>query len=121
MVYNATTMSNETTSHLKKLRETSGLGLREVSRQLGVGHTKLHHWEKTGKITEPEAVVRLAALYHVSVEEVLGQSRPKPGVAPNSKLARLFAEVSKLPRQRQQRIVDVVEDMVTAQLAKKKA
>lgn len=112
-------MSEEVDSHLKQLRENTGLGLREVARQLDVVHTKLHHWEKTGKITEPEAIVSLAAIYHVSVEEVLGQKKPKPNIAPNSKLSRLFSEVSKLPRRRQQRIVDVVEDMLTAQLSKK--
>jgi len=108
-------------SHLKDLRDSSGLALREVARQLEVGHTKLHHWEKTGKITEPEAIVSLAAIYHVSIEEILGQAKAKPEVAPNSKLARLFGEISKLPRKRQQRIVDVVEDMLTAQLTKKGA
>lgn len=112
-------MDQESDSHLKTLRENSGLGLREVSRHLGIAHTKLFHWEKTGKISEPEAIVSMSALYHVSVEEVLGQQKPKPNIAPNSKLARLFGEISKLPRKRQQRIVDVVEDMLTAQLTKK--
>jgi transcriptional regulator with XRE-family HTH domain len=114
-------MTEEIGSHLRRARENAGLGLREVARQLEVGHTKLHHWEKTGKITEPEAIVRLAAIYHVSVEEILGQAKVRPDIAPNSKLARLFVEISKLPRKRQQRIVDVVEDMLTAQLSRKSA
>jgi len=114
-------MSAEISSYLRELRENAGLGMREVARQLEIGHTKLRHWEKIGKITEPEAIVRLAAIYHVSIEEVLGHIKPKPDVAPNSKLSRLFAEISKLPRKRQQRIVNVVEDMLTAQLAKKSA
>ena len=113
--------SKEGGSHLRRLREDSGLALREAARRLGIGHTKLHHWEKTGRVADPETILRLAALYHVSVEELLGQSRPRPEVAPNSRLARLLSEVSRLPRKRQQRIVEVVEDMLAAQVARKSA
>ena len=112
-------MSDVISSHLRELRENSGLGMREVARQLEIGHTKLRHWEKTGKVTEPDAIIRLATIYHVSIEEILGQPKVKPELAPNSKLGRLFVEVSKLPRKRQERIVDVVEDLLTAQLTKK--
>jgi DNA-binding transcriptional regulator YiaG len=50
-------------SHLKELRQRADIGLREAARQLGVTHTKLVHWEKTGKIPDPDVIMQLAELY----------------------------------------------------------
>jgi len=105
-------------SHLKDLRIEAGLGLREVARELGVGHTKLFHWEKTGKVPDPKLVLKLAELYCVSTEAILGSPKAKPALAPNSKMAKLFAEAATLPRQKQQRIAEFLEDMLAAQKAR---
>lgn len=110
-------MSNSV-SHLKELRTRAGLGLRETARELGVTHTKVVHWEKTGKIPDPDIIMRMAELYCVPVEEVLGHEPTKPTLAPNSKMAKLFAEAATLPRPKQQRIAEFLEDMLAAQRAK---
>jgi len=104
--------------HLKELRQQADLGLRETARQLGVPHTKLVHWEKTGKIPDPEMIVKLAEIYCVPVEQILGQPKSKPSIAPNSKMAKLFAEAASLPRPQQQRIAEFLEDMLAAQKSK---
>jgi len=117
MVYYVDQM-NEETSHLKELRQRADIGLREAARQLDVTHTKLVHWEKTGKIPEPEFVMKLAELYSVSLEEVLGFPKMKAAISPNSKMAKLFAEAASLPRTQQRRVAEFLEDMLTAQKAK---
>ena len=105
-------------SHLKELRQRADIGLREAARQLGVTHTKLVHWEKTGKIPDPDVIMQLAELYSVSVEEVLGHPKSKPAISPNSKMAKLFAEAASLPRTQQRRVAEFLEDMLTAQKTK---
>ena len=108
----------ESKEHLKELRQRADLGLRETARELGVTHTKLVHWEKTGKIPAPDMVFRLAELYCVSVEEILGHPKSKPAISPNSKMAKLFAEAASLPRPQQRRIAEFLEDMLAAQKMK---
>ena len=105
-------------SHLKTLREEAGLGLREVARELGVLHTKVFHWEKTGKIPDPDMIMKMADLYCVPVEKILGHDPVKPAIAPNSKMAKLFAEAATLPRPQQKRVAEFLEDMLAAQRAK---
>ena len=117
MVYNFYQMT-DSGSHLKDLRLRADLGLREAARQLKVTHTKLVHWEKTGKIPDPDFIMKMAELYSVSVEEVLGHPKSKPSIATNSKMAKLFTEAAALPRMQQRRIAEFLEDMLAAQKAK---
>jgi len=100
-------------SHLNLLRRRAGLPLREAARRLAVLHTKLVYWEKTGKIPNPELVGKVAALYGVSVEEVLGikdvDDTPR---TPGGKLGEVFTAAAKLPRRQQQKIIEFVEPFI---------
>jgi DNA-binding XRE family transcriptional regulator len=117
MVYYLHQMNKEG-SHLKELRHRADIGLREAARQLNISHTKLVHWERTGKVPEPELVIKIAELYSISVEEVLGFPKNKPGISPNSKMAKLFTEAALLPRKQQRRVAEFLEDILAAQKAK---
>ena len=108
----------EVSSHLRDLRNQAGLGLREVARELGVIHTRVLHWEKTGRVPKTEYALKLAELYNVGADAVMGLSKGTPVIAPNSKMAKLFAEASQLPGQQQRRIADLLEDIVAAQKMK---
>ena len=103
---------------LVELREQAGLGVRELARQLGVNHATVLKWEATGKVAKSEYLVPMSEILGVTIEELLGQPKPRRATAPGGKLGQVFREVSELPRRRQQRIVEVVEDMLTAQKAK---
>jgi transcriptional regulator with XRE-family HTH domain len=96
----------------------AALGLREVARSLEIDHTRLLHWEKTGRVPKAEFAIKLAELYRVGPEDILGLPKAKPAIAPNSKMAKLFAEASRLPGPQQRRIADLLEDIVTAQKLK---
>ena len=101
------------TSHLSLLRRRAGLPLRETARRLGVLHTKLVYWEKTGKVPQPELVGKIAALYGVSVEEVLGLTETAGSPrATGGKLGQVFTAAAKLPRRQQQKIIEFVEPFV---------
>lgn len=100
-------------SHLNLLRRRTGLPLREAARRLDVLHTKLVYWEKTGKIPDPELVGKVAALYGVSVEEVLGlKDAADAPRAPGGKLGEVFTAAAKLPRRQQQKIIEFVEPFI---------
>ena len=103
---------------LVELRENAGLGVRELARQVGTHHTTLLKWEAAGRVAKSEFLVPMSQILGVTIEELLGQPKPRRATAPGGKLGQVFREVSELPRRKQQRIVEVVEDMITAQKAK---
>jgi hypothetical protein len=103
---------------LTSLREAAGLTVRGLARELGVTHAAVLKWERSGHIAKTEFLVPMASLLGVTIEELLGQPNPRKSAAPGGKLGQVFREVSDLPRRKQQRIVEVVEDMLTAQKAK---
>jgi len=57
----------------------------------------------------------MSSLLGVTIEELLGQPKPRKLATPGGKLGQVFRKVSELPRRKQQRIVEV---MLTAQKAK---
>jgi transcriptional regulator with XRE-family HTH domain len=103
---------------LAGLRENAGLTVRALARELGINHTTVLKWERTGKVAKAEFLVPMSEILGVTIEELLGQPKPRRATAPGGKLGQVFREVSELPRRKQQRIVEVIEDMLTAQKAK---
>jgi len=110
--------STDQDSHLRALRERAGVSVRELARQLGIHHTNIVYWEKTGRVAKAELLPQLAAILGVSVEEVLGQPRPKRAPAAPGKLGRLIESVGKLPRRQQEKIIDMIETLLAGHLAK---
>ena len=103
---------------LAKLRGDAGLTVRGLARELGINHTTVLKWEQTGHVAKTEFLIPMASLLGVTIDELLGQPSPRKSAAPGGKLGQVLREVSELPRRKQQRIVEVVEDMLTAQKAK---
>ena len=113
-------MSKETAQkqgfvNLTKYREDAGLGVRELARELELNHATILKWEQTGKVAKAEYLVPMSQILGVTIEELLGQPKLRKTAAPGGKVGQVFREVSELPRRQQQRIVEVVEDMITAQ------
>lgn len=110
--------AESSTVDLAKLREDAGLTVRALARELGINHTTVLKWEQTGKVAKTEFLIPMSQILGVTIEELLGQPNPRKSAAPGGKLGQVFREVSELPRRKQQRIVEVVEDMLTAQKSK---
>ena len=63
--------------HLRALRLTRGLSLREVSLQTGIPIPSLSVYE-LGKVQAPMSrLVQLAALYHVTIDRLFHLPRPR--------------------------------------------
>lgn len=103
-------------SHLRKLRETAGLSVREVARQIGESHTNVSYWERSGQIPRSDVLTRLAKALGVTVEELLGEARPRRPASPGGRARQLFEAISKLPRRQQEKILDILEPFVREHL-----
>lgn len=101
---------------LCSLREAAGLSQRAVAKEMEISQPSYANWESHNVALKPEQLTKLAKVLGVGVEELLEDmpSRLRQS-GPPGKARRLFEQVSKLPRNQQQRIAGVVEDMLTAQ------
>ena len=97
-------------------RERAGLTQAQLAECLGVTQRAVAHWERTSTVLRPDVIEAMADALNITVEELV-REKPKhfrQPVGPTGKVRRVFDEVSRLPRKRQQRIVSVVEDMLAA-------
>jgi len=115
MVYNLTNMNDG--SHLKQLRLNAGLTVRELAKQLDVHHTNIVYWERTGRIANSKVLPKMAKLLGVSVEELLGQPKPKRNGLPGGKLGTVVERISRMPRRRQQRVIETIETLLAGEEA----
>ena len=102
-------------TRLHAAREALGLSQAQVAKKLGVSQNTYACWERRSVALRPEQLQRVTKILNISIESLFdenGQTRRKGG--PTGKARRLFDDVSQLPRKRQQRILNVVEDMLTA-------
>jgi len=113
MVYNTTMSAVEETSHLKHLREMAGLTVRELARQIGTNHPNILYWEKIGKVAKTEYLVPMAKSLGVTIDEVLGEPRPRKTIIAGGRMGLLFEEASKLPRSQQDKVISVLEPFVS--------
>ncbi len=102
-------------SHLRKLREAAGLSLREVARQIGEQPSNLNYWETSGQLPRSNVLIPIAKVLGVTVEELLGESRPKRILTPGGKVRKVFEAVTRLPRRQQEKIIEVIEALVERQ------
>ena len=96
-------------SRLRELRERAGLSLRQLARQIGEDHSNVGFWERSGKIPRSDVLAPIAKALGVSVEELLGEPKPKRASAPGGKLGQVFQSVSRLPRRQQQKVIEMAE------------
>jgi len=113
MVYFPTmTDTGKHSAHLTALREHAGLTVRELARQLGTSHPNILSWEKNGRVAKTEFLLPMARILGVTVEEVLGEVRPRRVANPGGKLGQVFDAAAKLPRSKQQKVIALLEAFV---------
>ena len=104
-------------SHLNALREAAGLSIRELARRIGEDHSNVRYWESNGKLPRSNVIIPMAKALGVTVEELLGEPKPRRSLAHGGKLGEVFDSVSKLPRRQQQKVVEFVEAFVEKKIA----
>lgn len=103
---------------LHAAREERGLSQSQIAEQLGISQNAYACWERNPVALRPEQIAQVAKILNVSVESLFGENNHQTRrVGPIGKALRVFEQVSHLPRKRQQRILGVVEDLLSAQQA----
>lgn len=103
-------------ARLHAMREAAGLSQQEVASRLGITQPAYALWERRNVSVRVDQLYELAKIFGVPVEELFYEpSAARQRGGPVGKARKVFEEVSQLPRNRQQRIVSVVEDMLAAQ------
>jgi len=97
---------------LHALREVAGLSQQQVADRLGMKHSAYAWWERHPVALRTDQLQKLAEVFGVMVEELVGSDRKKRGTGPAGKMRLIFEEASKLPRSQQRQISTVVEALV---------
>lgn len=107
---------SEVGKRLFEARQNAGLSQTQVSELIGVPQQTYAGWERKKCAIDPECLAKLAQIFDVSVDSLVGVDiKPKRRGGPRGKALRLFEELGKLPRSKQNRILGVVEDLISAQ------
>ena len=98
--------------HIKALREAAGLSIRELARQVGQDHSNVRYWEQSGNLPRSDVLIPMAGALGVTVEQLLGEAKPKRVLSPAGRMRQLFDAASKLPRGKQEKIVAILEPFI---------
>ena len=105
-------------SRLRHLREKAGLSLRELARQINEQPSNINFWETSGNRPRSDVLINIAKALGVTVEELLGEPRPRRAPAPGGRLGRLVEGVARLPRRQQEKVIEMFETMLVGQQSK---
>lgn len=103
---------------LATARERLGLSQQQLADKLGVSQKVITYWERNEVALRSEQLTAIAAALDLSVEELLGQPKPKVrGSGPVGKARQVFEAVSKLPRKQQEKIFDILQPFLKEHLS----
>jgi transcriptional regulator with XRE-family HTH domain len=100
-------------SRLVELREKRGLTQSQVAENLGVSTRAYAFWERKPVALRAEQIARLADIFEVSADVLVGRDAPRPKRnGPKGKLEKLFDVARELPRGQQEKITAILEPFV---------
>ncbi len=75
-------------------------------------HPNILTWERNGRVAKTEFLLPMARILGVTVEEVLGEARPRRVANPGGRLGQVFEAAAKLPRSKQDKVIALLEAFV---------
>ena len=106
-------------ARLHAAREAAGLSQAQVADKLGITQAAYAFWERRPVALRADQVKQVAAILGVSTEQFFTSATKKRGNGPVGRARAVFERVSVLPRERRQKILGAVEDMLVAHEARK--
>lgn len=95
---------------LAGLRKAQGWTQPQLAEKLGITLATLVYYERQAKNPGAEFVSKVAKLFNVSVDELLGHSvKPTRKPGPPSRLQQLTEQLAELPRNKQKVVVEMLE------------
>ena len=111
----AKTKRSKLGERMAALRERAGLSQEQLAGKIGSNQKNVAYWERRAVSLKPAQIDAIAAALGCTHQEILGVAAPKArGAGPVGKAKAVFDRVSALPRDRQQKILGAVEDMLVA-------
>lgn len=96
-------------------RQSAGLTQQELADKVNVTQRVVAYWEREAVSLQADQIDALADALNVTTDALLRRGKPATrSGGPVGKARRMFEEVSKLPRDRQQHVLRVVEDLLKA-------
>jgi|SRR5271157_426384 len=100
---------------LAQARQSAGLTQQELADKANVTQRVVAYWEREAVSLRADQIDALANALNLTADALLRRGKPVArGGGPVGKARRMFEEVSKLPRDRQQHVLRVVEDLLKA-------
>jgi len=103
-------------ARILKLRQAAGLSQVELAQALGVPQTTIAHWERSDKPPRSDVLPQMATALGVAVADLLADSDSSgESRQPVGRLQTVVAQIRRLPRRQQDRILDVIAALVQQQ------
>jgi transcriptional regulator with XRE-family HTH domain len=118
VIFKTLPYAHDMATHLRQLREASGITVRELARQIGESHTNVLYWEASGNLPRSNVLIPMAKALGVTVEQLLGEARPRRAPVAGGRLGQLVEKVSALPRRQQEKVIDIFETVLVGQQTK---
>jgi transcriptional regulator with XRE-family HTH domain len=102
-------------AHLTKLRVNAGLTQVQLAEATGLSQSNIAFWERADKPPRGEVLPVLAKALGVTVAKLLDEpeTRAPKEPAAQSRAKKVFADLMKLPRRQQDKVLEMVEAFVT--------
>jgi len=99
---------------LARVRQEAGLTQGQLAEKLGTTQRMMTYWEREPVALRSEQLAAVADALGVTADFLLGREtkNQKRGNGPVGRTKRVFERVSQLPRNQQQKILDVVDALV---------
>jgi transcriptional regulator with XRE-family HTH domain len=104
--------SNEAPSfgqQLAHFRKARGLTQQELAETLGISRDLVGHYERRCQNPNLDFVLRVAQVFEVSVDELLGFKPPKPRSGPPPRVKTLAERLTQLPKSKQSVVLEMLE------------
>jgi transcriptional regulator with XRE-family HTH domain len=115
----AKTKRSKLGERIAALRERAGLSQEQLADKVGSNQKTVAYWERRAVALKPAQIDAIASALGCTHQEILGVEAPKQRGGPIGKAKAIFDRVSALPRDRQQKILGAVEDMLVAHETRK--
>jgi transcriptional regulator with XRE-family HTH domain len=103
---------------LAEVRRNKGLTQKELAELLSTTQKMVDYYERRAVNPALEVVQSCARVLKVPVSALIGDEQPVPARAkrgPQSQLERRFEQIKKLPRKKQQFIIELLDAMLNAE------
>jgi len=109
---------SELGERIAQAREQAGLSQYELAEKLGVTQSTVAGWERKVSSIRTDTLIKLSVVLKTSADQLLGLKPPRER-GPKGRFKSIFEDLSSLPRRQQEYVLPYLEDMLSAQKAKR--